>query len=145
MGVGARVRQVRQEKGFTQKDLADLSGVCQQMISKLEVGKAQGSANIVRLALALDVSPAWLEGISRRKTETSLDKPSPADGISLNRKALHACIEYLTGKFNSLAAYNYRRQAELFAMCYELCTQGKNRKLTKASMISMLSRRIKRL
>src|SRR5688572_33450720 len=107
MGVGDRVRQIRQEKGITQKDLAQLSGVCQQMISKLEVGKAQGSANIVRLALALDVSPAWLEGISNRKSATLQDKPSPAGGSMLNRKALHACIEYLTGKFNSLAAYNY--------------------------------------
>ena len=141
MGVGARVRQVRQEKGLTQKDLAELSGVCQQMISKLEVGKAQGSANIVRLALALDVSPAWLEGISGSKTA---DQNPQGSSLSLNRKALHACIEYLTGR-DLLAAYNYRRQAELFAMCYELCVQEKNRKLTKDSLVSLLSRRVKRL
>lgn len=143
MGVGERVRQIRQEKGITQKDLAELSGVCQQMISKLEVGKAQGSANIVRLALALDVSPAWLEGISDRKTMGSgnpIQHKSP-----LNRKAVHACIEYLSGKSEMLSAYNYRRQAELFTMCYELCTREKNRKLTKASMISMLTRRVRGL
>ena len=143
MGVGDRVRQVRQEKGITQKDLAQLSGVCQQMISKLEVGKAQGSANIVRLALALDVSPAWLEGISPRKT-TEQVKTLPANG-TLNRKAVHACIEYLSGKAGLLEAYNYRRQAELFTACYELCNQQKNRKLTKTSLISMLSRRAKGL
>lgn len=143
MSVGARVRQVRQEKGFTQKDLADLSGVCQQMISKLEVGKAQGSANIVRLALALDVSPAWLEGISRQKTALPA-KPAQVNS-PLNRKALHACIEYLIGKCDLLTAYSYRRQAELFATCYELCTQEKNKKLSKTDMISMLSRRVKRL
>lgn len=144
MGVGERVRRIRQEKGFTQKDLAELSGVCQQMISKLEVGKAQGSANIVRLALALDVSPAWLEGITDRKT-TASGKPSPQGSSLLNRKAVHACIEYLSEKSDILSAYNYRRQAELFTMCYELCTRGKNRKLTKTSLISMLSRRVKRL
>src|SRR5688572_31953690 len=108
MGVGDRVRQIRQEKGITQKDLAQLSGVCQQMISKLEVGKAQGSANIVRLALALDVSPAWLEGISTRKTAEPV-KPAQNRGTPLNRKALHACIEYIC-KSDLLAAYNYRRQ-----------------------------------
>lgn len=144
MGVGERVRQIRQEKGFTQKDLAELSGVCQQMISKLEVGKAQGSANIVRLALALDVSPAWLEGISNRKT-TASGKPLQNGRDPLNRKAVHACIEYLSEKSALLATYNYRRQAELFTTCYELCIQGKNRKLTKSSMVSMLSRRVKRL
>ena len=144
MGVGARVRQVRQEKGFTQKDLADLSGVCQQMISKLEVGRAQGSANIVRLALALDVSPAWLEGISQHKNPEQ-SKAAQVKDIPLNRKVLHACIEYLTGKFALLGAPNYRQQAEIFALCYELCAQEKNRKLTKADMISMLSRRVKRL
>jgi transcriptional regulator with XRE-family HTH domain len=144
MGVGARVRQVRQEKGFTQKDLADLSGVCQQMISKLEVGKAQGSANIVRLALALDVSPAWLEGISNHKNPAQ-NKSTPVKETPLNRKALHACIEYLTGKSVLLGASNYRQQAEIFALCYELCTQEKNRKLTRADMLSMLSRRVKRL
>jgi transcriptional regulator with XRE-family HTH domain len=141
MGVGARVRQIRQQKGFTQKDLANLSGICQQMISKLEVGKAQSSANIVRLALALDVSPAWLEGISNHKTA---GKDKPVQITALNRKALHACIEYLTGKFDLLASYNYRRQAEIFAMCYELCMQEKNRKLTKTNMLSMLSRQAKR-
>ncbi|HEX5055490.1 MAG TPA: helix-turn-helix transcriptional regulator [Gammaproteobacteria bacterium] len=143
MGVGDRVRQVRQEKGITQKDLALLSGVCQQMISKLEVGKAQGSANIVRLALALDVSPAWLEGISPRKT-IDHGKQVPANS-TLNRKAVHACIEYLSGKADLLEAYNYRRQAELFTACYELCTQQKNRKLTKTSLITMLARRVKGL
>lgn len=144
MGVGERVRQIRQEKGFTQKDLAELSGVCQQMISKLEVGKAQGSANIVRLALALDVSPAWLEGISNHKTNAS-GKPLQNGREPLNRKAVHACIEYLSEKSALLATYNYRRQAELFTACYELCTQEKNRKLTKSNMVSMLSRRVKRL
>jgi transcriptional regulator with XRE-family HTH domain len=143
MGVGARVRQVRQEKGFTQKDLADLSGVCQQMISKLEVGKAQSSANIVRLAVALDVSPAWLEGISKDKNPEQ-SKAAQVRDTPLNRKALHACIEYLAGKF-AHAASNYRQQTEIFAVCYELCMQEKNRKLTKASMISMLERRVKRL
>jgi transcriptional regulator with XRE-family HTH domain len=142
MGVGERVRRVRREKGFTQKDLAELSGICQQMISKLEVGKAQGSANIVRLALALDVSPAWLEGITSRK-HTAPGKPVQGRE-ALNRRAVHACIEYLSEKSAMLAAYNYRRQAELFTMCYELCTKEKNRGLTKTSMVSMLSRRVKR-
>ena len=143
MGVGARVRQIRQEKGFTQKDLADLSGVCQQMISKLEVGKAQSSANIVRLAVALDVSPVWLEGISKYKNPTQ-SKTAQVRDTPLNRKALHACIEYLAGKSAPHAATNYRQQAEIFALCYELCTQEKNRKLTKTNMISMLARRVKR-
>jgi transcriptional regulator with XRE-family HTH domain len=143
MGVGERVRRIRQQKGITQKALAQLSGVCQQMISKLEVGKARSSASIVRLALALDVSPAWLEGISNRKTTTSDKPPQPVSRL-LNRKVVHACIEYLSGKSGMLAAHNYRRQAELFATCYELCTQEKNLRLTKASMVSMLSRRVKR-
>ncbi|HEY3486601.1 MAG TPA: helix-turn-helix transcriptional regulator [Gammaproteobacteria bacterium] len=145
MGVGDRVRQVRQEKGFTQKDLAALSGVCQQMISKLEVGRAESSANIVRLALSLEVSPAWLQGISPNKYQQP-EKSSERAGPPLNRKVLQACLEYLSEKFALLdQRNNYRQQAELFALCYELCMRNKNQKLTKTKMVTMLSRRIRRL
>jgi transcriptional regulator with XRE-family HTH domain len=143
MDIGAKIRQVRQEKGLTQQQLAHASGVCQQMISKLEVGKAQSTADIVKLAYALEVSPVWLQGLADDKTETGRRRTETKNtGGSLNRKAVQACIEYLTGETALLfKPNNVRRQAEIFCACYELCTRPQNIGQSKAQLVAMLSRR----
>lgn len=58
--IGDRVKEIRQRRGITQKELASSSGVSQQMISKLESGKSTETAGIVQLARALRVAPDWL-------------------------------------------------------------------------------------
>lgn len=45
---------------FTQSDLARLAGVTQGNIAHLESGRTQTSRNIIAIAQALGVSPAWL-------------------------------------------------------------------------------------
>ncbi len=144
--LGKRIKLIREEKGWTQQDLAEASGVCQQMISKLETGKAHATSDIVKLAYALRVSPAWLEGISKDRsldTKPSAKKAKPtAQGENLNHKALQVCIEYLTKDPPKLFDRSgFRRQAETFAKCYELCTQAKNKSLSKEKMMSLLKRR----
>ena len=55
-----RVATKRKEKGWTQKQLAELIDSNQASIQKIENGKSLRPRNIVKLAKALQVSPAWL-------------------------------------------------------------------------------------
>jgi len=55
--VGRNVKRIRQEKGLTQEQLADLSGFSQQYISGLEQGRRNPTiVSIYELASALGVS-----------------------------------------------------------------------------------------
>lgn len=147
MTLGDRIKLVREEKGITQQQLAEMSGVCQQMISKLETGKANATSDIVKLAYCLEVSPNWLEGLSKNRSV----EPPPArkagaqttsQGEKLNQKALQACIEYLTQDPPKVFVRSgFRKQSEIFSKCYALCTQDKNKSLSKSGLIDVLKRR----
>jgi transcriptional regulator with XRE-family HTH domain len=55
--VGRNVRRIRERKGLTQEEFADLSGFSQQYISGLENGKRNPSiVSIYELSKALGVS-----------------------------------------------------------------------------------------
>lgn len=73
MSLGTRIRECRKAAGWSQAKLSDESGISQQMLSKLERGKAFGTTEIVQLARALKVSPQWLE----TGDEPMLDTISP--------------------------------------------------------------------
>lgn len=54
--VGDNVSRIRKEKGLTQEQLSELSGLSQQYISDLERGKRNPTiVTIYELALAMDV------------------------------------------------------------------------------------------
>ncbi|WP_083761358.1 helix-turn-helix domain-containing protein [Nitrosococcus halophilus] len=61
MNLGERLKKARLEANMTQRQLAETSGVKQQMISKLEVGRASETSDIVSLAKALGVRSEWLD------------------------------------------------------------------------------------
>ena len=55
--VGWNVRRIRQEKGLTQEQFAEVSGFSQQYISSLENGRRNPTVvTLYELATALDVS-----------------------------------------------------------------------------------------
>ena len=55
--VGQNVRRIRQKKGLTQEQFADVSGFSQQYISGLEQGRRNPTiVSLYELATALDVS-----------------------------------------------------------------------------------------
>lgn len=58
--LGARVQYAREQKGWSQKELANKVAVSQQTISKLEDGKVEQSKYLIELAHALGVSMSWL-------------------------------------------------------------------------------------
>lgn len=60
-----KLRAIRQSQGLSQQELAEMSGVHQSTISKIERGKANPTEAIaISLADALKVSPAQLFGLS---------------------------------------------------------------------------------
>ncbi|THB29038.1 XRE family transcriptional regulator [Providencia sp. MGF014] len=55
-----RLKQARQNAGFTQNELAKLVGVSQAAIQKIETGKAATSTRLIEISKALNVDPEWL-------------------------------------------------------------------------------------
>lgn len=55
-----RLKEARLSRGLTQKGLADLVGISQAAIQKIEGGKAHQTTKILEIAKALGVSPEWL-------------------------------------------------------------------------------------
>ena len=60
MSLGERLRKARLTARLTQRQLAEKAGVTQQMVSRLETGKAHGTTDIVSLAIACEANPEWL-------------------------------------------------------------------------------------
>jgi len=59
--VGARIRQSRHDRGWTQVDLAAATGVSRSAVAQWETDRAgQVRDNIARIARALDVSAEYL-------------------------------------------------------------------------------------
>lgn len=59
--LGKRLKHARLERGLTQMQLAQASGVKQSDISKLERGDSTSTSGVVRLAKALNCSAEWLD------------------------------------------------------------------------------------
>lgn len=62
MAIGERIRQIRKEKGITQKRLAELTGIAEITIRQYEAGKYKPkSITIHKIAKALGVSACDLD------------------------------------------------------------------------------------
>jgi transcriptional regulator with XRE-family HTH domain len=58
---GDTVRQIRRQKGLSQEDLAELSGLHRTYVGGIERGERNiGLVNVLRLAAALDALPGEL-------------------------------------------------------------------------------------
>lgn len=65
--IGARIAQLRQAAGFTQKDMALRMGCGVRNYQRLETGLTNfGLRTLIRLALALNLSPMELLAMPRR-------------------------------------------------------------------------------
>ena len=92
MKYGQRLRAARKHKKLTQDELAELSGVKQGSISKIERGDQDRSTFDIDLAISLDVSPKWLKDGDPTH--------SPAWISTKNRK--QAVTEIVTRKIKAL-------------------------------------------
>src|SRR5690242_13656045 len=68
-GIGARIRQARQERGLTQDALAKAVGVTRSAVAQWETDRAgQVTGNLGRIATALGTSIEWLmHGTDKRQ------------------------------------------------------------------------------
>jgi transcriptional regulator with XRE-family HTH domain len=85
--IGERIKSTRKQLGMSQQQLSKLSGISQQIISRLESKKAEGTTGIVALANALKVTPEWLQTGKEARNRVdmqmspvmSLDDATPED------------------------------------------------------------------
>ena len=81
MTLADRLKTARTNAGLTQSELAAMTNVTQQQISKLESGKSTETSAIVDLADATNVNPSWLS--SERGAMTTHEQP-PATPHQIN-------------------------------------------------------------
>lgn len=66
---GERLRRVRQERGWLQRELAEKTRMCQALISEYERNtKFPNYWHFIELAVRLDVSLDYLAGLDREST-----------------------------------------------------------------------------
>lgn len=78
---GDRLYKLRQQKGFSQEDLADQVGASQTMIGRYESGKVDPTADVVtRLAQFFEVTTDYLLGLTDNPfTQITEDDLSPME------------------------------------------------------------------
>jgi transcriptional regulator with XRE-family HTH domain len=62
-----RLKQLREEKNLTQKQLSDLSGVPQEQISRYERGRSMTEETIKKIVKALEVNADYFLGLTKDK------------------------------------------------------------------------------
>lgn len=117
-GLGARVRQLREERGWSQNDLAaQLPGVKQQSVDQLENGKVVRPRFLPELATALSTSVQWLltgEGQATQKKSASQDGNIDAELLRDVVIAVEQVIEHSKTKIDN------KHRAEMIAVLYDM-------------------------
>ena len=91
MTIGERIKSLRNEKGYTQKELSDLSSLSTISIRKYESGERQPKQKaIMNLAKALDVSEAWLMGY-----DVPMERKEESNFLADRSNAFSTFIKYL--------------------------------------------------
>ena len=71
--IGARIRDIRRERGWTQDQLAQSVGVSRSAVAQWETGRAgQVTGNLTRIAASLDVGVEYLMHGSDRYAPTEI-------------------------------------------------------------------------
>ena len=80
MTLGLRVSRLRQEKGWTQKELASKIGITQNHVSRIEKDKMQPRRSTIKaLAEAFEIEPDDLETLATMSEEDSSSSLSQED------------------------------------------------------------------
>jgi len=113
MDLGPRIKAARAHAGLTQAQLAKLVGMTQQMIQKLESGRADATASLLDICIETGVSPRWLA----RNEGSMLDSQPLILDPDIIRRAhaeLDTYYSLLAGK-----EYDIEADPDLFAKAYE--------------------------
>ena len=145
-GLGARVRQLREERGWSQNDLAaHLPGVKQQSVDQLENGKVARPRFLPELATALSTSVQWLltgDGQSTQKKSSTQDGSIDAELLRDVVLAVEQVVE------QNKANIDNKHRAEMIAVLYDMMRHEEKNNPEKmqqaASNIISYSRFLKR-
>lgn len=104
-----RLRSARKDEGLTQTQLAQISGVKQSDISKIERGKIQKSTGLLALARALHRNPNWLDTgdgpereITAGNSAHAAQEPRPPYVVAKGPAPLAATLSDLAGYFRQM-------------------------------------------
>ncbi|MDN4639384.1 helix-turn-helix domain-containing protein [Agreia sp. PsM10] len=93
LGIGARIRSSREERGLTTRALASLAGLSQSLLSDIENGRALPSvASLYAIAEALGTGPAELlpqDDDTARLTEHGVPLPPEGLGEAVSTRMLY--------------------------------------------------------
>ncbi|BBP95937.1 hypothetical protein BSFA1_10660 [Burkholderia sp. SFA1] len=85
IGIGKRLIEAREKRGWSQEELADKAGVSQGTIGHLESGRNKSSTKLSQIAAALGVTVEWLTGSGKESGKSpavhSIGAPGLADRI----------------------------------------------------------------
>lgn len=85
--LGRLIRDAREQRGMSQGKLAELSGVSEATISRIERGQSGGqSANIGRLAKALDIDPSQVSDAMAGHEVVYPERSGYADLVTLEMR-----------------------------------------------------------
>ena len=88
--LGARIKELRKEKGYTQQQLAELIDIDSKHLSKIEVGSSYPSLyNLEKITKVLNIEMQDLFKFEHHKNRDELIK----DIIELINKADDACLK----------------------------------------------------
>ncbi len=89
LSIGQRIKYMREQRKYTQVELAKKAGVGQAAISNLETDSSRkpSAPTLLRLAAALDCNPNWfLDGIGDPSTWQPVTKDAEAEVLARYRK-----------------------------------------------------------
>ena len=112
MTVGENIRTIRKQKGLTQKQLAELTGLLEPTIRKYESGKVQPkSDNLHKIATALGVDPSQIDDRLKRWNDT-YDVKQLADDSVLWEAIIERYGQDLASTMNDFLSLNPEGQQQ---------------------------------
>lgn len=90
MSLGQRIRSRREEKRWSQAELAKAAGTSQQTVNRLELGETEHSKALDGIAEALGVSRKWL--LFGDGSATSVDDNPRPPGPTKGASSLHIAV-----------------------------------------------------
>ncbi len=93
--VGERIKELRERRGYSLRELASRAGVSAAMISETERGKKSPTITLLTaIATALSVPPSYL-----------FERDEPITGISIVRRNEHRIVDIAPGVINVILAH----------------------------------------
>lgn len=131
--IGSRIKQVREELGLTQSDLAKRIGAAQSTIGSLESGARNQPRKLISIAAALGVSAEWLE--TGRGTKEAHPQPLTAGNAHHNLRPVRAWDnedELPPAEYFFIPAYELKVSCGDGSIAFEVDTRNQPMAMTRA-------------